>query len=284
MKNQVAKIAFYFVAIVLIVWTSTLTYSFVASVLPAANWFVPLFALVVFDAGMIAWLVVFIDHAAGNSQRAIAILSCVFDLIGVGLMAFAEILLGGQTLATVPANMGEYAIWGIGVWTVVNVAAVVAFHLTDPDARKRMALQGEKDAIFNEALEKLKTKRAQQSGVLSDQIANGMMEQMKAELAVDHNNDGVPDIMQTPKQTAVIRPINGVTPQRMAADTPPLPTVTKPRNELTHEDIHNMSMDEKLELLRTMPDEEVQEKSAAFFGWLNEMMTGKEEQPPSPLP
>lgn len=221
MKTSIAKIAFYFVAIVLIVWTSTLTYSFVSQALPGANWFVPLFALVVFDMGMVAWLIVFIDHAAGNLQRAIAIVTCVFDLIGVGLMAFAEILLGGQTLAAAPANMGEYAIWGIGVWTVVNVAAVIIFHLSDPEARKRMALQGEKDAVFEEALAKLSTYRAKQSGQLSDQLATAMMEQLKAELAVDHNGDGIPDLVQPPNAPRQSQG-NGV-PRRMAAQSPPLP-------------------------------------------------------------
>lgn len=224
MKNSIAKVAFYFVAVVLVVWTSTLTYSFVRQALPTASWFVPLFALVVFDAGMIAWLIVFIDHAAGNLQRAISILTCVFDLIGVGLMAFAEILLGGQTLAQAPDNMGEYAIWGIGVWTVVNVAAVVSFHLGDPETRKKMALQNEMDEVFDEALEKLKNKRAQQSGVLSEQLADAMMEQLKARMAVDHNGDGIPDIVQPPNASR--QPANGV-PRRTAATTPPLPTGTK---------------------------------------------------------
>lgn len=231
MKNSIAKVAFYFVAVVLVVWTSTLTYSFVRQALPVASWFVPLFALVVFDAGMIAWLVVFIDHAAGNLQRAIAILTCVFDLIGVGLMAFAEILLGGQTLAQAPANMGEYAIWGIGVWTVVNVAAVVSFHLGDPETRKKMALQNEMDEVFDEALEKLKNKRAQQSGVLSEQLADAMMEQLKARMAVDHNNDGIPDIVQGPgSRVSANRPAPA-----MASETPPLPTETQPAVEETQE-------------------------------------------------
>jgi hypothetical protein len=148
--------------------------------------------------------------------------TCIFDLIGVGLMAFAEILLGGQTLAAAPENMGEYAIWGIGVWTVFNVAAVVMFHLGDPEARKRMALQGEQDAIFEEALKKLTTKRTQQSGVLSDQLAEAMMEKLKADLAVDHNGDGIPDIMQNPHVVA-----NGTAPRRVAATTPPMPTDTR---------------------------------------------------------
>lgn len=227
MTKSIAKFAFYFVAVVLVLWTSTLTYSFVAMALPSSSWFVPLFALVVFDAGMIAWLVVFIDYASGNWQRAVSIITCVFDLIGVGLMAFAEILLGGQTLANAPENMGEYAIWGIGIWTVANVAMVVIFHLTDPEARKRMALQGEQDAIFEEALKKLTTKRAEQSGALSEILADGMMAQLKADLAVDRNGDGIPDVMQSPRLAPITSPNGHNTRQTMAAESAPLPTQTR---------------------------------------------------------
>lgn len=196
MNTTIAKGLFYAVATVLVLWTSSLTYSFVSTVLPNAHFIVPIFALIVFDAGMIAWLKVFIDYAQGSGQRATAVVTCVFDFIGVGLMSLAEIFLGGQTLVAAPENLGEYAVWGIGIWTVVNVGAVITFHLLHPEARKKMALRGEMDAVFDEALKKLKTKRAKVSGELSEQLSDGMLAQLMAELAADANRDGIPDIFQ----------------------------------------------------------------------------------------
>jgi hypothetical protein len=196
MNKSLAKVAFYGVAIILLLWTGSLTVSFVSGVLPNEHWLVPYFALVVFDVGMLAWLKVFIDLAAGTGQRATALILTLFDLLGVGLMAMAEIFLGGQTLALAPARLGEYALWGVGLWTVGNVAAVVAFHLLDPGARQKMALQVEMDAIFGEALKKLSDKRAQQSGQLSDQLANGMMRQLVAELAASNDHNSLPTIAQ----------------------------------------------------------------------------------------
>lgn len=196
MHKTIAKGLFYTVATILVLWTSSLTYSFVSSVLPNSHWAVPLFALVVFDIGMIAWLKVFIDFAEGSGQRVVSIAACIFDFIGVGLMALSEIFLGGQTLVEAPENLGEYALWGIGVWTVANVGAVLVFHLLDPQARKNMALRGEMDAVFDEALKKLKTKRATVSGQLSDQLSDGMLAQLMAELAADADKDGVPDVFQ----------------------------------------------------------------------------------------
>src|SRR5688572_8200933 len=142
-NKSLAKGAFYFVVVILVMWTASLTYSFVATALPFAAWYVPFFSLIVFDAGMLAWMKVFLDYAEGSGQRAVALSTCVFDFIGVALMSVSEIFLGGQSIVAAPESLGEFALWGIGIWTAVNVGAVIAFHLLDPDARKKMALQSE---------------------------------------------------------------------------------------------------------------------------------------------
>ena len=185
MQKTIAKGLFYGVATILVLWTGSLTYAFVSAALPQAHWLVPFFALVVFDVGMLAWLKVFLDYAEGSGQRAVALIMCIFDFLGVGLMVLAEILLGGQELVSAPAYLGEYAIWGIAIWTVANVGAVIAFHLLHPEARKKMALRAEMDLVFDEALQKLSTKRAKVSGQLSDQLSDGMLVQLMTELSAD---------------------------------------------------------------------------------------------------
>lgn len=183
MHKSIARGLFYGVATVLILWTASLTYSFVRTALPQVHWVVPMFALVIFDVGMLAWLKVFLDYAQGSGQRAVALIMTLVDFLGVGLMVLAEILLGGQTMVAAPENLGEYAVWGIAIWTVANVGAVIAFHLLHPEARRQMALRAEMDQVFDEALKKLGTKRAQVSGQLSDQLSDDMLMQLVSELA-----------------------------------------------------------------------------------------------------
>ena len=187
MHKTIARGLFYGVATVLILWTATLTYSFVATALPQTHWLVPLFALVIFDVGMLAWLKVFLDYAEGSGQRALALILSLFDFLGVGLMVLAEILLGGQTMVAPPANLGEYAIWGIAIWTVVNVGGVLIFHMLQPDARRKIVLQNEMDMVFDEALKKLSTRRAAIGGELSDRLADGLLAQLVAGLALEGN-------------------------------------------------------------------------------------------------
>ena len=98
LNRTIAKFLFYGVAIILLVWTSSLTYSFLSMALPGMFWAAPLLGLVVFDAGMIAWMFVFLSHAEGAIQRAVAIILTLWNFLGVGLMTIAEILLSGQTM------------------------------------------------------------------------------------------------------------------------------------------------------------------------------------------
>jgi hypothetical protein len=150
----------------------------------------------VFDVGMISWMYVFLSHAQGAIQRATAISLCLFDFVGVGLMVIAEILLGGQTFAVAPANLGDAAIWGIGVWTVVNVLGVIVFHLGDPENRKAMAFQSEKDAIWDEAQKVLKQRRIGMSNQLAAELGDRLFSELLAELSVDVNNNNVPDVLE----------------------------------------------------------------------------------------
>ena len=199
MHKTIAKGLFYGVATVLILWTASLTYSFVATALPQTHWLVPLFALVIFDIGMLAWLKVFLDYAQGSGQRALALILSLFDFLGVGLMVLAEILLGGQTMVAPPENLGEYAIWGIAIWTVVNVGGVLIFHMLQPDARRKMILQSEMDMVFDEALKKLSTRRVAIGGELSDRLADGLLAQLVAGLALEGNRPALEPALPAPE-------------------------------------------------------------------------------------
>ncbi len=195
--KTLSKAIFYIVALVLIIWTASLTVTFIQASLPTLPWYVPYTALVAFDGGMIAWMYVFLKAAEGTIQRAVALAATIFDFLGVGLMVIAEILLGGQTLAAAPETLGTWAIWGIGIWTVVNVLFVIIYHIGDPEAQKQMSIQNEKDAIWQGALANLASRRSHNSAALAEQIGGKMYQQLLAELFVDGNGNGQPDLLES---------------------------------------------------------------------------------------
>jgi hypothetical protein len=220
--KTLTKFVFYLVAIVLLFWTASLTVTFVAAALPTMPWYVPYLSLVVFDGGMIAWLFVFLKYAQGTIQRATALGLTGFNFIGVGLLVIAEILLGGQTLTAAPENIGTWAIYGIGVWTVVNVFGVLLFHIGAPEAQVQMSIQNEKDAIFRGALANLAERRVENSKALAGELGARMYDSMLAELFVDKNGDGTADLLQSGRNEGV------TVPGTASSASPAFATVTYP--------------------------------------------------------
>ena len=213
LKRTGSKIVFGLISLVILLWTASLTTSFLKSVLPGQFWAVPYLGLVVFDGGMIGWMIVYLHNAEGSGQRSIALGLTVFNLIGVGLITIAEIVLGGQTLAVAPEMLGTAAIWGVGVWTFANVAGIVAYHLSSPDARIAAAIQEEKDALVEEALIVLGNRRQENAKILSGQMGDTMFKTLISELGTDRDGDGLPDVYERPsKRGYAAEAVNGANP------------------------------------------------------------------------
>ena len=212
LKRTGSTIVFGLISVVIFLWTAYLTTSFLGMVLPGTFWVVPYLGLVVFDGGMIGWMTVYLYLAEGSMQRAIALGLTVFNLIGVGLMTIAEIVLGGQTFTAAPEMLGTVAIWGVGIWTFVNVAGIVAFHLSSPDAKIAAAIQEEKDAVVEEALEDLRNRRTNNAKLLSAQLGGGMFKTLVTELGADMDGDGLPDLAERPSNRGKVNDGRGAAP------------------------------------------------------------------------
>ncbi len=182
--RSIGTVGFYIFAAGILIWTASLTQSLVSIILPG-NVILSWFALLLFDGGALIWLMVFMFVSSGPMQRAISLLMMCFDLIGVGLMSFAELYLGGQTLTAVPAMLGMIVIWGVGLSTIANVAAAYAYHVTDPKHAATMRLRAMKDVITMSAIEQaegeIEARARAEGGILAARMVQGVM----AELHLD---------------------------------------------------------------------------------------------------
>lgn len=207
MWKFIARLAFYLMCVVLLSWTASLTYTFVASVLPTMGPLVPAFALIVFDGGMLAWLTVYLKMAEGSGQRGVALVGTGVDLVGVGLMALAEIFLGGQQLAAAPEALGEWALWGIGIWTIANLAMVVLFHVLSPATRREMALRDAQDQIQDQAFEQLRNKTSEIAAQVAGQLSDSLVSEAVRQLTAADDDRGQ---LEAPRR---VRALNGHTPK-----------------------------------------------------------------------
>ena len=173
MMKMFSKALFYVVAAVLVIWTGSLTYLFIEQALPTQT-VTRYFALVVFDVGMVSWLLIFMFGAEGIAQRGIAFLLSLFDLVGVGLMVYAAIFLSGQMLATVSGNIGLYTLYAVVIWTIINLFGVWGFHYAEPENLKRMRIRSSQDMLFSKSLKKLEQKMEAMSDNVSEELSEGM--------------------------------------------------------------------------------------------------------------
>ena len=191
---------FALVSIILVGWTSSLTVGFVQTALPSSYWIVPYLALVIFDGGMLTWLAVYLFLAQGKIQRFVALVMTFWNLLGVGLISAAEILLGGQTLTAAPEMLGTFAIWGLALWTLVNVGAGVVFHLSSPSAKIAAAIQDEKDQVVEDAIDDFQTRREANAMYLSKAMSANLMRVLMAEVGADKDGDGLADLFENPAE------------------------------------------------------------------------------------
>ncbi len=165
-----AKILFYVLALVVIAWTASLTIELVSRLLPGDT-ITPFFALALFDGGALVWALVFLFMAQGLSQRAISLILMLLDLAGVIGMSIAELFLGGQQMAAIPQGLGQLVVWGVGLWTAINVIAVYAFHIVDPSQMTEIEVRSMQDRVQAEALSQVKASIHERSTVLAGVIA-----------------------------------------------------------------------------------------------------------------
>lgn len=169
MGKAIAKGLFYLFAAVVIVWMVTNTKGMLDMVFPG-NVVIPWLGLAVFDLGAIAWLVVFLRDSSGTGQRSISVVASLVSLIGAIAMTVAHLYMGGQTITDVPAEMGTYVIWAIGVMTALHATAVWAYHILDPLEMMEIKQKLGEDRIIALAYKKAEAEIDDRADVLATHI------------------------------------------------------------------------------------------------------------------
>lgn len=146
MGKTIARGVFYALALGVWVWMMANTLGIARMVFPPGGDgflgdMLPYMALVMFDVGAVAWLLVFLRHAEGIVQRSIAVIVSFVSLLGAIFLSVAHLYLGGQALTSIPAEMGTWVLWAIGGMTLVHGIAIWASHIADPEEMRRIKTQ-----------------------------------------------------------------------------------------------------------------------------------------------
>ena len=175
--KTVSKILFYALATAMLIWTAGLTLGLATQLLPGDS-LMPFFILAVFDAGALTWALMFLFQAQGLAQRAISLLLMILDLIGVISMSIAALFLSGQALTAIPQGLGTLVVWMVGIWTALNVAAIYAYHIADPEEMQEIRLRSLQDRVTDEAIRQVEA----EVHVQATELAAGIAATMKADV------------------------------------------------------------------------------------------------------
>ena len=137
LNAQIGKIIFYVFVLAVFGWTASLTLGEMKAILPNDP-ITPYFALALFDSGALAWLMAWVGHARGLMQRAISAIMLVVCLAGVVLLSAGRLMDGGQTMVTVSTSLSAAVVYGVIGATLANLAAIYAFHVSDPDTMEEI--------------------------------------------------------------------------------------------------------------------------------------------------
>jgi hypothetical protein len=232
MKLTVPKVLFYIMGVIVVAFTASLTISFASRIMPDSP-MMPYMVFAVLDGGALVWMMVYVALAHGKSQSTMSLIMFAVDLLGVGLMVVSELMLGGQTFAEIPENLGTIAVWGISIVTFLNVVGTYIFHMSDPDLLQKQTIREAEDSIIEGATEYVKAEMENRKSRLSQEMGERMVRssiislRLDAPEIIDAKSKPVPEKDLSDKQPILKRIFGGggdVPEKTYAADTPANPT------------------------------------------------------------
>ena len=194
LSATIGKIVFYLFVLAVAGWTASLTLAEMKAILPNDP-LTPYFALALFDGGALAWLMAWLGHARGLMQRSISVIMMILDLAGVVLLSAGRLLGGGQTLTDIPPALAMAVIYGVIGATLANLAAIYAFHITDPATMEDIETAILEDTLQAEAMKQAQANiesQAQQLGAILAARATG---KLKYRLALPMGNDEAAEVI-----------------------------------------------------------------------------------------
>ena len=232
----VGSIVFYAFVVAVAVWVAMLTISEMKELLPNDP-LTPYFALALFDGGALAWLLVFMYVSRGLPQRAVSVIMLVLDLLGAFMISGARIITGGQAMTAIPEGLGLVVVYGVTAYTALNLAAIYAYHVTEPENLERIETQTLEDKLTENALKQATEQLEREAQELGYTLSQRVSERVKRNLKLlpDPGESSPPLLIEPTKSTAPLTQALGLFARRKepaiyASETiAPLPVSEKPK-------------------------------------------------------
>jgi hypothetical protein len=176
-------IAFYVLALGLLIYAGSRSLDFIQSTLPDSQKMIGFLGLLATEGGAIIWLVVFLKQASGIQQKVIAGLEAVIDMLGsIGLFTFDTLYRSGQSgqIVALSADDIRNVILVLSGLIGLNLVSVFCFHIFEPENMRKMREDAAKDAVQDALLKHIEDN--------AEGLAKDMLPKLSAEWTADFKN------------------------------------------------------------------------------------------------
>jgi streptogramin lyase len=210
MNKYLGYIAITTLASALLVYSASRSLDFIALTLPQDRQALAWVGLAALDGGLVAWLVTYLFGARGGAQRAIALVMIVCDLLGAVAIFTADTLYNtgkaGLTATMTPGAIYT-AVLALSLIVAINIAATVAFHLTEPEALRNQAEEAARAKIEDAILMAIRDNAGQLAAEIAPKVSRTWKDQMTAEYSHRIKVEKLPALPQ-PEMELLANPIS----------------------------------------------------------------------------
>jgi len=175
MNNKLGTILVTGLGVALLIYSATRSLDFISLTLPGDKQILAWFGLAALDGGLIAWLLSYLYGSNGGWQRAIAMLMIVVDFVGAVAMFTLDTIFNAGTaglIVAMSADTIQTAVLALSMVIALNIGAVVAHHMLDPEMLRRQAEETARAMIEDQAIRLIHENSHQLASEVAPQVAN----------------------------------------------------------------------------------------------------------------
>lgn len=182
MFRKIGTIIVFILGAVLLVYSATRSLDFISLTLPEDRKVLAYFGLAALDGGLVAWILSYLYGSKGW-QRAISFLMVMVDLVGAVAMFTLDTLYNtgkaGMTEALTASEM-QTAVLALSGVIALNIASVVAHHLTDPEKLREQAEEDAFSKVEDATLKQISKNADSLAAQLAPTLAQDWMNQTRS--------------------------------------------------------------------------------------------------------
>lgn len=159
----------------------SMTYSALGRIFPDQSIY-QIWGLILFDIAALCWASAFTYHSQTIEQYAISGIGFIVSFIGTLVLVAAEVLLGGQALVSVDADLGQWLVYSFITITALHVSFLYVFHFGNAELKKQIEIGIAKGSIQSQALKQAVHEIGVQENELARSIREGLVDDVHRDI------------------------------------------------------------------------------------------------------